>query len=115
MKTYKIKLICLAIFCLFSTEIFAQSFVGITVDGGGVDDMFIEIKDSGGHIVHAYCHKACGDWFFSDKEDISRLKPIYKNRKVVVDVFSRVNKGEIAGPSDDEVLVFINKINFVRE
>ena len=99
--------------CLGSSTVFAKVVTGNLVAGGGMDDMALSIKDSRGHITQAYCLNKCGKWFDVDSNDFSILKREYKNKKVVVDVESRLNRGAIAGPSDDEVFLFIKKINFV--
>ena len=98
---------------------FSTTYEGKLIGGGGIDDLSLVIKTTKGKTVGGYCKtvSVCDDWdalFDSDHNAISSLKPIYKGRKVRVTIIQRRNQGDIAGPSDDEILPFITQFKFLN-
>ena len=102
----------------FVLPVWAQDYTGWLIAGGGVDDLFLIIKNENGQELSGYCDKAsvCSDWdalFKEDENGAYVLKRKYFKKKVRVRIIERANNGEIAGPSDDEVLPFITQFRFL--
>lgn len=92
----------------------AATVVGVLVGGGGSDDMRVDVRDAKGRVVSAYCLEACGDIFGDpDADEVVRLKPGYRKRKVKLDYFREMNKGRIAGPGEEK-LEFVKKLEILR-
>ena len=110
-KTFAFALLSLLAFPLLAC---AQTYEGNIVDGGGVDDMRIEVKVSSSKTVSAYCNRQCGNWFVADEDEVFHLKPKMMGRKVRIVVKREPNDGRIAGPSEDEELLFIKSLKTLR-
>lgn len=92
----------------------AASVVGTLVGGGGTDDMRVDVRDAKGKIITAYCLDRCGDIFDGpDADDVVKVKPRYRNRKVKLDYVSDMNKDRIAG-AGEERLEFVKKLELLR-
>lgn len=94
---------------------FAQTYEGKLVDGGGIDDMQIIVRMSPSKSISAYCNRQCGDWFVEDDDAVSHLRKSMVGRKVRVVVKREASAGRIAGPSDDEEFLFIQRLELLRE
>jgi hypothetical protein len=92
----------------------AQTYEGKIVSGGGIDDMQMGVKVSSSQTISAYCNSQCGDWFIEDDDAVYHLKPRMIGRKVRIVVKREPNDGRIAGPSDDEALLFIKSVKLLR-
>ncbi len=85
------------------------------MDGGGVDDLSLMLKNVQGKTIHAYCDQKCGKWFDPDEEiDGQTLKKQYFEKKVQADIKLEKNAGRVAGPSDDESFYFIKHIKLLK-
>lgn len=92
----------------------AASVVGVLVDGGGTDDMRVDVRDAKGKIITAYCLDRCGDIFEQpDADEVVKLKARYRNRRVKLDYDSDMNKDRIAG-AGEERLEFVKKLEVLR-
>lgn len=81
---------------------------GRLVGGGGLDNYSLRIRPDHGPVIEAYCTNHCGDWFTApDKNDVVKLKSKLFGKQVSVRVATERNNGRLAGPGDDEYLVFI--------
>ncbi|CAM4320799.1 hypothetical protein [Acinetobacter pragensis] len=81
------------------------------INGGGIDDLSIELKDVKNRHIYAYCIHQCGDWFAYDPEsDGYALKKKYQGAKVWASLSYEENHDRIVGPSHDEELYFVKKI-----
>jgi hypothetical protein len=81
----------------------------------GIDDVAITVRTNAGGAVHAYCNGQCrDDWFATDKDGARSLKPSLRGRKVVIDVATEHNNGRIAGPGEDEKLLFVKRIRLQK-
>ena len=111
--------ISLALLALFSLTAVAKTYEGQLIGDGGIDDLSLMIKTKQGKTVDGYCKtvSVCNDWdvlFTSDEDGVYSLKPSYKGKKVRVTLIQRRNHGDIAGPSDDEILPFITQFKFLN-
>ena len=81
------------------------------VNGGGIDDLSVQLKDVKNRDINAYCVQHCGNWFvFNAESDGYSLKKKYQGAKVWASLSYEQNRDRIAGPSADEELFFIKKI-----
>jgi hypothetical protein len=93
----------------------SETFKGTLASGGGVDDLFVEIRCADGKRVHVMCDQRCGNWFEETGEaEVQRLKPAYQGKRVVVTVRNERNNGRIAGPGDEDQLLFVKSIRIVK-
>lgn len=103
-------------FLVLATQgVFAEAMAGVLVGGGGVDDMSLRFRMSDGKRVDAYCTTAaCKQLVFAeDGDDVSTLERRFLNKRVKVTISKRRNKGQVAGPGDDEILSFVTQLRFV--
>jgi hypothetical protein len=108
----KTKFLC-AIALLLPQAVFAATIAGALVEGGGIDDMHVVVKGVGKEIS-AFCDQLCGDLFYTGKHDVAYLKKNLRGKKVTLTYREENNKGRIAGPGEDERLIFVKKLEFVR-
>lgn len=81
------------------------------VNGGGVDDIALGLKDPKNKEIHAYCINKCGDWFEpSTEHEGETLKSKFKGKKVSAELSYEINNDRIVGPGNDARLHFIKKI-----
>ena len=88
---------------------------GLLVAGGGIDDMFVIVRTSDGREIHAYCMERCGDWFSDRDPNVMKLKSELIGRKVNLRYTSEASAGRIAGPSDDDVIEFVQDVRFLSK
>lgn len=81
------------------------------MSGGGTDDTFIVVRGEDGKKITAYCGN-CGPWFVPGEGESQQLKEDFRGRKVVFTFSTKLNKGQIAGPGDDEQLHFVTSLAF---
>jgi hypothetical protein len=94
----------------------AASVTGELIDGGGYDDLLITVQTSNGRKISAYCDQKCGDWFYNIKgqgDFIALLKRSVKGKTVHMEYAFEKNQDRIAGPGNDDVLLFVKKIRIV--
>lgn len=91
---------------------YVETFSGVLVGGGGTDDMRLNIRAGNGRTVWAYCNGHCADWFVADRNDVYSLARPFANKAVRVTLARQHNKGRIAGPGEDDVLLFVTALGF---
>lgn len=88
---------------------------GTLESAAGIDDDAITVRTSAGGKVYAYCDGRCNkSWFNTDANGAISLKPSMRGRKVVIDVATEHNNGRIAGPGEDEKLLFVKGIRLQK-
>ena len=93
----------------------AASFEGTLIGGGGTDDMRLIIQAAGGKKLEAYCDGHCGDWFRSvGDSEVAELKRTLKHRKVRGELAVEPNRGRIAGPGENDRLLFVKNVRMVK-
>lgn len=100
-------------FCTFALTK-PETFQGALISGSGIDDHTVTVLLNDGRRFTAYCDGKCGSWFISEDEGEATLLPNIAGRNVKVTVASEPNKDRIAGPAEDEMLVFVKKIELVK-
>lgn len=94
----------------------AASVTGVLVSGGGIDDMSLTIKSRKGEEIYVFCTTRCGDWFGPrDNDDVVSLRKGLAGRKVKVTYAEEENRDRIAGPSSDERLNFLKKLEWLPD
>lgn len=89
---------------------YVETFSGLLVGGGGIDDMMLNIRAGNGRIVQAYCNGHCADWFVTDRDEVYSLAREFANKPLRVTLARQHNKGRIAGPGEDDVLTFVTAL-----
>jgi len=88
---------------------------GTLESAAGIDDDAITVRTSAGGKVHAYCDGHCNkNWFNADANGAISLKPALRGREVVIDVATEHNNGRIAGPGEDEKLLFVKGLRLQK-
>jgi len=88
---------------------------GTLESAAGTDDAAITVRTNAGGKVHAYCDGHCNkNWFNTDANGATSLKPSMRGRKVVIDVATEHNNGRIAGPGVDDKLLFVKGIRLQK-
>lgn len=93
-----------------------QTLTGKLLDGGGIDDLSVTVRAADGKEVQAYCDGKCGDWFedSTDGSDGQSLSKSFKGKMVTLSIVTERNGDRIAGPGEDEALVFIKSAELVK-
>ncbi|RZG88555.1 hypothetical protein EXE10_01775 [Acinetobacter sp. WCHAc060033] len=93
----------------------AKSQTYTILNGGGVDDLGLILKDSKNKEVHAYCDQKCGDWFDPDEESGGEhIKKKIIGKKVQAEIKVENNRDRIVGPGANERLSFIKNIKLIK-
>lgn len=93
----------------------AAPLEGTLIGGGGTDDMRLIIQPPGGKKLEAYCDGHCGDWFDTvGDSEFAELKRALKNQKVRAEIAVEPNRGRIAGPGENDRLLFIKNVRLVK-
>ncbi|MCI8211000.1 hypothetical protein AUC61_15810 [Pseudomonas sp. S25] len=100
-------------FCTFALTK-PETFQGALISGSGIEDHTVTVLLNDGRRFTAYCDGKCGSWFIAEDEGEATLLPNIVGRNVKVTVASEPNKDRIAGPAEDEKLVFVKKIELVK-
>ncbi|OTG89793.1 hypothetical protein [Acinetobacter sp. ANC 3832] len=109
------KLIPILFLCSLSSVSFAKPQTYTVLNGGGIDDLGLGLKNNKGKEYHVYCDQKCGDWFEYDEESQSEtLKQKYIGKKVMAEIKFENNRDRIAGPGANETLYFIKQIKFIK-
>lgn len=91
------------------------TLTGVLIGGGGVDDNAIVVLTDDGRRARAYCADRCGDDLFVSREDEGNsLNPAMQGKRVSVSFANEPNKSRIAGPDENEMLIFVKKIQFIK-
>ncbi|MFW1736937.1 hypothetical protein [Acinetobacter sp. ULE_I037] len=111
MKKILLILICIS----YSHFANAQTQNYILVNGGGIDDNGLLLKNIQGKTIYANCNQKCGQWFDHDEETSGQiLKKEYIEKKIQADIQFEKNADRVMGPSADESFYFINQIKFIE-
>jgi len=103
------KILIVAAWMIASAACTASEFSGKIVEGGGIDFQFIEVEAANGKRLVLYCGE-CGDWFDHDPEiEGERLKKSLYGRKIKVTYSSVRNRGQYAGPADDDMVQILKR------
>jgi hypothetical protein len=100
-------------FCKFALTK-PETFQGALISGGGIEDHTVTVLLNDGRRFSAYCDGKCGPWFIAEDEGEATLLPDMVGKNVKVTIASEPNKDRIAGPAEDENLVFVKKIALVK-
>lgn len=85
------------------------------LNGGGVDDLSLILKDNKNKEINAYCDQKCGDWFDADEESGGEhIKKKYIGKKVQAEIKVENNRDRIVGPGANERLSFIKNIKLIK-
>ena len=99
----------------FSSSALAATVSGSLVGGGGIDDMYLQVKAKSGKTVTAYCLTKCGPWFSApDEQEVVQLKKAFQGKKVLMKYVTEPNRERIAGPEFNEPVNFISDVQFVQ-
>lgn len=99
----------------FSSSALAATVSGSLVGGGGIDDMYLQVKAKSGKTVTAYCLTKCGPWFSApDEHEVVQLKKAFQGKKVLLKYVTEPNRERIAGPEFNEPVNFISDVQFVQ-
>ena len=99
----------------FSSSALAATVSGSLVGGGGIDDMYLQVKAKSGKTVTAYCLTKCGPWFSApDEHEVVQLKKAFQGKKVLMKYVTEPNRERIAGPEFNEPVNFIGDVQFVQ-
>ena len=99
----------------FSSSALAATVSGSLVGGGGIDDMYLQVKTKSGKTVTAYCLTKCGPWFSApDEHEVVQLKKAFQGKKVLLKYVTEPNRERIAGPEFNEPVNFISDVQFVQ-
>jgi len=94
------------------------TLTGVLIGGGGQDDNSIAVLTNDGRRAWAYCSGRCGDdWFVPEGGDAGEgttLSPRLIGKNVSVTFANEPNKSRIVGPDENEMLVFVKKIQFIK-
>lgn len=99
--------------CLPSMSM-AAALMGTVVNGGGIDDLRLEIRRDQGKVETVYCLDRCGDWFDDGANESAVLKPMFKGRRAVIEATREPNRGRIAGPGEQDHLWFVRKVEWQK-
>jgi hypothetical protein len=92
-----------------------ETLTGVLIAGGGMDDNGITVLTDDGRRAWGYCSDRCGeDMFVSEGEEGTTLNPSMKGKSVSVTFAKEPNKSRIAGPDENEMLIFVKKIQFIK-
>jgi hypothetical protein len=92
-----------------------KEVTGLLVAGGGIDDMFVVVRTSDGREIDAYCMDRCGDWFSDKDPNAMTLKKELIGRKVNLRYTTEASAGRVAGPSDDDMIEFVQEVRFLSK
>jgi hypothetical protein len=96
-------------------ESVSATFEGTLVAGSGIDDNRITVRRDDGSRVQAWCREPCENWFGPpDENDLVKLKPSYRGKRVAVTVKVEPNKDRIAGAGQNERLPFVKKASLLK-
>lgn len=88
---------------------------GYLVAGRAIDFPVLTIRGDDGKRFSVFCGAQCGDWFEEDTDpEVQRLKPAYLGRRVSVTVRPERNDGRLPGAEQDEQLMFVQSIRFLK-
>lgn len=91
------------------------TLTGVLMGGGGVDDNFIIVLTDDGRRAWAYCTDRCDSNLFVSQEDEGySLNPSMVGKKVSVTFANEPNNARIVGPGENEMLIFVKKIQFIK-
>lgn len=103
-------------YCSFKIEK-QRTLTGVLITGGGIDDNTVTVLTDDGRRAKAYCTDHCGDdWFVprNEGEDGNDLSPSLIGKNVSITIANERNKSRIAGPAEDEMLLFIKNIQLIK-
>lgn len=100
-------------FCKFALTK-PETLQGALIAGGGIDDYTVTVLVNDGRRFTAYCDGKCGSWFIAEDEGEATLLPNMVGKNVKATVASEANKDRIAGPAEDDELIFVKKIALVK-
>ena len=85
------------------------------LNGGGVDDLSLILKDNKNKEIDAFCDQKCGNWFDPDeKSGGEHIKKNYIGKKVQAEINVENNRDRIVGPGANEKLSFIKNIKLIK-
>lgn len=89
---------------------------GVLIGGGGLDNNGISLLTDDGRRVWGYCDiDSCSDdLFVPEGEDGKTLNPALIGKLVSISLANEPNKSRIAGPDENETLLFVKKVQFVK-
>lgn len=91
------------------------TLTGVLIGGGGQDDNGILVLTDDGRRAWAYCADRCAsDLFVSQGEGGDSLNPSMQGKRVSVTYANEPNKSRIVGPDENEMLIFVKKIQFIK-
>ncbi|MCD5996631.1 hypothetical protein KDX38_23685 [Pseudomonas sp. CDFA 602] len=91
-----------------------ETFQGALIAGNGTDDYTITVLLNDGRRFTAWCDGQCDAWFVAEDEGEATLRPEMVGKTVKVTVANEPNNDRIAGPSEDEMLIFVKKAELVK-
>jgi hypothetical protein len=101
-----------------SSPLHAETLTGTLVAGGGIDDLFITVRQADGKTVSAYCNSLCGDpdqLFVADRDEVFALGKSFRNKPVRVTVAHQRNHNRFAGPASDDPVIVVTHFEFVGQ
>ena len=91
------------------------TYEGYLVAGRAVDYPVITIRGDDGKRFMAFCDRPCGGWFEESADpEVEQVKPVYLGRRVSVTVRPERNDGRLPGADQDEELMFVQSIRFLK-
>lgn len=85
------------------------------LNGGGVDDLSLILKDSKNKEIHAFCDQKCGNWFDADEDSGGEhIKKKFIGKKVQAELKLEINGDRVIGPGADAEFNFIKNIKLIK-
>jgi len=113
-----VHLFALAALLALSSSLHAETLTGTLVAGGGIDDLFITVRQADGKKVSAYCNNLCGDsdqLFVADRDEAFSLRKSFRNKPVRVTIAHQRNHNRFAGPASDDPVIVVTHFEFVSQ
>ncbi|RFP11930.1 MULTISPECIES: hypothetical protein [unclassified Duganella] len=117
-KTLLLASLLLAAFsvsALSPTQPPTRKLTGRLMSGGGIDDVSVSVLSRDNAPIDAYCDGQCGDWFEPARngEGVT-LRPALIGKKVELSVATERNGKRIAGPDENERLLFVKSSKLIK-